>query len=278
MNHISERAERERRHFNEGLQRERYDGILSHTRYYHDEHQRTIRRNAFRHADGKAVLEIGAYAWFKWLEDEHVEPHSLDCINISEKELERGVALAANSRLQPRFHIMDAHQLLFDDEQFDFVFGGSILHHLDLAPALDEICRVLKPDGMAMFREPLDVNPVASIVRLLTPRARTPDERPFRIRDLREIERRFAVEYSYEQFMTVPVGILSRALFHEPNNFMNRAAFEIDRALVKLMPACGVLYRAVTIIGRKRTAAQNQVSQAVPPTDATRPGRRYGSP
>jgi len=50
---------------------------------------------------------------------------------------------------------MNAEELKFADDYFDIVCGGAILHHLDLNKALSEIARVLKPDGKAIFVEPL---------------------------------------------------------------------------------------------------------------------------
>jgi SAM-dependent methyltransferase len=39
------------------------------------------------------------------------------------------------------------------------VYGSSILHHLELDPALGEIRRVLKPGGRLVFAEPNMLNP-----------------------------------------------------------------------------------------------------------------------
>ena len=61
---------------------------------------------------------------------------------------------------------MDAHDLQFEDGTFDFVYGDAILHHLNMVPALDEIFRVLKPNGKILFVEPLDVNPVGETCKV----------------------------------------------------------------------------------------------------------------
>jgi ubiquinone/menaquinone biosynthesis C-methylase UbiE len=251
MNDLSERSQREKTHFEEGLKRERYNAILSYTHYYDDEYQRQVRTDALKYAHGKAALEIGASDWVTWLDEESIFPSSLDCINISEKELEVGIKLSQRSKLKPKFHIMDAHNLGFTNEQFDVVFGHGVLHHLDLPTALNEVCRVLKPQGLIVFREPLNINPVSKIVRALTPKARTPDEQPFRRKDFQEFEKRFVVKYSFGQFLSVPFGVLSRLLFERPDNVLTHAAFKVDQALLRLMPSCGILYRAVMVIGRK---------------------------
>jgi ubiquinone/menaquinone biosynthesis C-methylase UbiE len=91
---------------------------------------------------------------------------------------------------------MDAHDLQFEDETFDFVYGDAILHHLNMTPALDEIFRVLKPNGKILFVEPLDINPVGKLVRSLTKKARTADEQPLRLCDIAEIKKRFETHFN----------------------------------------------------------------------------------
>ena len=52
------------------------------------------------------------------------------------------------------FEQMDASQMSFPDESFDMVTCAFSLHHLiDILPVLDEIKRVLKPDGIVIFVE-----------------------------------------------------------------------------------------------------------------------------
>ena len=46
-----------------------------------------------------------------------------------------------------------------DNERFDAVVGSSVLHHLDVAQALRECFRVLKPEGVICFTEPNMLNP-----------------------------------------------------------------------------------------------------------------------
>ena len=58
------------------------------------------------------------------------------------------------------------------------------MHHLDLEKAFSETCRVLRKDGVLIFREPLGTNPLFQLYRALTPSARTDDERPFTFKDL----------------------------------------------------------------------------------------------
>jgi SAM-dependent methyltransferase len=74
--------------------------------------------------------------------------------------------------------VMNAEELGFDARSFDLVVGTGILHHLVLDRAFEELSRVLRPDGVAVFVEPLGTNPMINGYRALTPRMRTPDEHP----------------------------------------------------------------------------------------------------
>ena len=60
-----------------------------------------------------------------------------------------------------------ADRLPFPDAGFDALVGNSILHHLDLATALPEFYRVLKPGAALAFAEPNFLNPQMLLQRSL---------------------------------------------------------------------------------------------------------------
>ena len=82
------------------------------------------------------------------------------------------------------FEVMNAETLEFPDKHFDMVCGNSILHHLNIENVCCELIRVLKPEGRAVFLEPLGHNPLINLYRKLTPRMRTQDEHPLLVHDL----------------------------------------------------------------------------------------------
>lgn len=49
------------------------------------------------------------------------------------------------------FRIASAHELPFESESVDVVFGMAILHHLDLKTSSSEVFRILKNGGRAIF-------------------------------------------------------------------------------------------------------------------------------
>ncbi len=104
--------------------------------------------------ENKEVLEIGSHQWIQWVKD-NVEPKRVSCINISQTELDKGAKSANDLPFDIDFHLMDANELTFKDESFDVVYGGAILHHLDIEKTLSHIHRVLRPGGFILFLEPL---------------------------------------------------------------------------------------------------------------------------
>jgi len=125
----------------------------------------------------KALLENGA---------------GIEAVDVSEGEIK--VARKRNSEFIPHkvnFQIMDVCKLDFPDSSFDFVTGVSILHHVDINTIGNEIYRILKPGGKAVFTEPLAHNPISNLWRKLTPSIRTKNERPLKYSEINKIGKKF---------------------------------------------------------------------------------------
>ena len=114
-------------------------------------------------------------------------------IDISEARLEKAKTTAEERKLNNvEFLHMDAMNTTFEAEFFDVINGGGILHHLDLKKSLVEIKRILKTSGVAIFYEPLGTNKIINMYRKRTPEARTIDEQPLRIKDIKLIKSMFS--------------------------------------------------------------------------------------
>lgn len=246
-----ERAERERHRHNAGLERETYTRVLSHADYHYSRLRRKRINQIMQAADGRRVLELGSRSWEGFIYEFGIKPAAITCINISEKDLEEGRDCARAAGQPIDFRLMDAQNLEFPDASFDVVFGEAILHHLQFNRTLKEVRRVLAPGGIGVFTEPLDNNPVGRIVRALTPKARTVDEEPLRFRHLRELRELFELETYFEQFLSVPAGVLSYLCRARANNVLTRSAFAADEWLVKRLPALGPYYRHVVFVCRR---------------------------
>ncbi len=247
---LAARIKREQETYDEGLRRDRYDDVLSHCQGFWHAAVLDLFRRTLSNESVKDALEIGSHGWDMVFADGVAPPANLHCINISEAELETGRRKAEARGLSMRFHQMDAHKLQFDDNSFDVVFGFGILHHLDYARALDEIKRVLRPGGVMIFNEPLDVNPVGNIVRWATPKARTEDEAPLKLSHLALFRERFDVSFHPQQFISVPAGVVSRLTMKSPENWLMRAAFSADTALSHV-PGLRFWFRKLVIVGVK---------------------------
>ena len=97
-------------------------------------------------------------------------------IDLSDVAIAKAREAAAREGLhQTDYRVMNAEQLEFDNDSFDLICGTAILHHLDLDRAYQELARVLRPGGVAVFLEPLAHNPLINLYRRATPQLRTVD-------------------------------------------------------------------------------------------------------
>lgn len=133
-----------------------------------------------------------------------------------------------------QFHVMDAHALAFPNDVFHLAIGNGILHHLDADLALRELCRVLRPNGRVLLKEPLADNPLLKLFRALTPTARTDDEAPLSGGDVARIiqSKLWKTELSYCGVVEAPVAVLSSLLVPDrPNNVLLRLADRLERLM-----------------------------------------------
>ncbi len=159
-------------------------------------------------------------------------PHvkSLDGIDISDVAIEN--ARENFSAPSIRFHVMDAMNFSFVDESFDLVFGSGIIHHLDVRRSCQEICRVLKVGGKAIFWEPLGMNPIINAYRYVTPSARTADEHPLLQQDIKTMSG-IASSVEIEHFGLLT--LLAMPFYRQPFGIKLLPILEgIDKALLKV--------------------------------------------
>ena len=120
-------------------------------------------------------------------------------MDISPVVIDKARQAAEDVHSSARFEVAEAELLPYPDSSFDLAFGNSVLHHLELRPALAEMARVLRPSGSGVFSEPLGHNPLINWYRNRTPRMRTPDEHPLVRSDFR-LFREYFKDVSVEFF------------------------------------------------------------------------------
>jgi 2-polyprenyl-3-methyl-5-hydroxy-6-metoxy-1,4-benzoquinol methylase len=158
-------------------------------------------------------------------------------------------------RLAERYGVADrthlsvgmAEALDHADDSIDVVVGVDILHHVDIGRAMREVRRVLKPGGVAIFREPVaaplfDALRNTRVVRAFWPnsasldRHTTEDERKLSAADLRTIRELFPdTETRYFRLFSrlTRLGVSQRPL--------ERADQRLLRALPALGRYCGTV-------------------------------------
>ncbi len=108
------------------------------------------------------VLEVGCGTGLFTSELAKTNNH-LVAIDISPELL--AIAKSKKDMDNVTFKLDDAHNPGFRNASFDFIFGSSILHHLDTVRALENFYRILRPKGKIIFTEPNQLNPQIMLER-----------------------------------------------------------------------------------------------------------------
>jgi ubiquinone/menaquinone biosynthesis C-methylase UbiE len=104
----------------------------------------------FRYYKGKKVLEIGIGTGTDILQ---FARHGAICsgIDLTENAIKYTKQRFKSNGLKGNILKADFHKLPFDDNTFDLVYSFGVIHHcLNMKTAVNEIYRVLKPNGKAI--------------------------------------------------------------------------------------------------------------------------------
>ncbi len=108
-------------------------------------------------APGRTLLDFGCGPGVMsvLLARQGFDVHGFD---ISSQNVERATQLAQRYGLADRTHfsVQAAEHLSYPDNSFDVIVGVDILHHAEIGATIRECLRVLKPDGTAVFHEPVE--------------------------------------------------------------------------------------------------------------------------
>jgi SAM-dependent methyltransferase len=258
LHEIAQRASREKAYYDDERHQEQmsyehsYRSAFAHADQFNLEYPPPKIRKILEEARSARVLELGSSSWVDYLYRHGIHPRELICINVSEQELLKGKHHAQDLGVAATFLLMDAHNLAFPDNSFDFVYGGGILHHLDINRAMPEVLRILRPGGWMLFYEPLAMNPIGNIVRWLTPHRRTPDETPFGFSQILRLRTLAPLDFVCEQLVSVPLSLVSRRIYRSFDNPLMRMSIRTEQLIQQGIPALRYLYRRIIFFGQKR--------------------------
>lgn len=130
---------------------------------------------------GKSLLDVGCGAGENSV---YFAQKGAQCVasDYSPGMVEVALKLAEKNRVSIEGHVGNAMAFNFPDNSFDIVYVANLLHHLpDPKLALQELHRVVKPEGKVCFWEPLKHNPIINVYRRMATEVRTEDEHPLDI-------------------------------------------------------------------------------------------------
>jgi ubiquinone/menaquinone biosynthesis C-methylase UbiE len=135
-----------------------------------------------------------------------------------------------------QFVVGSAHDLPIKDGIADVVLGIAILHHLNLSATSNEVHRILKPSGRAIFKEPVRDSRLLRAMRRLIP-YRAPDVSPFeRPLTLREVQR-FASKFRSCSIRAFSLPFVNVAEAVPPLRRYQASAHWLDAAMLNKIPA-----------------------------------------
>lgn len=160
--------------------------------------------------------------------------------DISPVSVEVATKMAAANGVGDRceFVVSAAEKIDFPDESFDIVFGNAALHHTDLDKSPQEIARVLKPGGTAVFIDDLRYHPVMWVYRKLTHDKHTHFETPMVQGDIERFRPYFAsTTFETYDFLN---------LFPQ-KRWLSSILRPVDTAILKVLPFMKHFYRHLVI-------------------------------
>lgn len=117
--------------------------------------------------------------------------------DTSESDLLTGQAFARDNHASVEFMCRPFEELDLPNESFDRLFGTFILHHVDLPKASQQILRLLRPGGRAVFIENSARNPLLMAARAFVcgrfgiPKFSDGHEHPLTKKDLLTLQQHF---------------------------------------------------------------------------------------
>jgi len=167
--------------------------------------------------EGKNVLDIGC-----GLGEVSVYFATLGA-NVTASDLSPGMCtaakeLAAMHGVAINTHIASSESIgLAETEQFDIIYAGNVLHHVDIDKTLAQILPHLKDDGQFVSWDPVAYNPVINVYRRMASEVRTEDEHPLTRADLAKLNKYFGSVETRFYWLTTLVIFVIMALIQRRN-------------------------------------------------------------
>jgi SAM-dependent methyltransferase len=120
--------------------------------------------------------------------------------------LEAAQRLARHHGVELETRRVTGNDIPADTNEFDYVYGNGVLHHVDLGYARTELARILKDGGKGCFIEPLKYNPAIELYRHIANTVRTEDEHPLSFSDIEDFRQTFR-EVKHHEFWFATLSV-----------------------------------------------------------------------
>lgn len=179
---------------------------------------------------GKIVLDLGCGS------GENTVPLLARGAHVIALDISQELVALARRRVElspytcPPLLVASAYDVPLPDNSIDLILCASVVHHLNIPRAMQEMRRLLMPGGAAIMKEPVRFSKLAGAMRMLFPAQQdvSADEHPLTQEELRQLKDGWLV--NGERAFRLPLVPLVRRLVGEK---AARKLFMIDGWLLK---------------------------------------------
>lgn len=175
---------------------------------------------------GKKVLEIGCGTGI-FTEKIAATGADIAAVDISPDLINKARKNVEDPNVS--FYIANVENMDFEDNSFDSVVGSSILHHLNVEPALLEIRRLLKKEGRIAFTEPNMMNPQIAIERKIKPIGKMLYNSPDEIAFFRWSVKKLLKKLGFEKIFIKPFDFLHPLTPDFLNTVVNKIGLDVEK-------------------------------------------------
>lgn len=214
---------------------------------------------------GKRLLDVGcglgeASVYFAMLGAD------VTSADLSQGMLDATARLAQANGVNVKQHLASAENMHLPPEiQFDIIYAGNLLHHVDIEETISRIKLYLAPGGMFVTWDPLAYNPAINVYRSMATEVRTPDEHPLKWGDIKLFHMHFETVETQYFWLTTLVIFVIMALAQRRNlnkerfwkvvvqegkkwEWLYRPLETLDRVLLMMFPPLRLLCWNVVIV------------------------------
>jgi ubiquinone/menaquinone biosynthesis C-methylase UbiE len=168
---------------------------------------------------------------------------TVQAFDVDDDELAKARGLAGANGVDVAFTKQWFEEIDYPDESFDLAFGSCVIHHVDVARAAQQLGRVLKPGGRAVFIENSNRNPLLMFARgNIVGRFGVPkhgddeEEHPLRDDEIETIRSNFPGTVTLHNPSLVLFRLLDYYIFRRRSKLMTSAMRGLDSAVGSIKP------------------------------------------